>query len=99
MVRSAESPRWTLPELLGDGGGQWVGKRGVHGDEEGQTRRTDEALRKFAFEGEERWGWEEGPREVCLIKKEGTSAYSKADVERERLRFKREGGILMDSCP
>lgn len=71
----------------------------MHGNEEGQTRRTDKALRKFAFEEEEGWGWEEGPREVFLIEEEGTSVYSKAEVERERLRFKREAAYSWTTVP
>lgn len=71
----------------------------MHGNEEGQTRRTGKALRKFACEGEERWGREEGPREVCLIEEEGARAYSKAEVERERLRFKREMAYSWTTVP
>lgn len=71
----------------------------MHGDEEGQTRRTNKTLRKFACEGEERWEWEEGPREVRLIEEEGPRAYSKAEVERERLGFKRETSYSWTTVP
>lgn len=55
--------------------------------------RADCTYRKFACEREERCGWHEGSREVCLIKEEDTSTCSNADgkeeVERERLRISR----------
>lgn len=72
------------------------------GHEGGQIRREDKARRKFACEGEERWGQEEGSREVCLIEEEGTSAGSKAertDMERGRLRLRRKRAYSWTTVP